>query len=265
MNNSILQKFPSNKRLFKSRDSEFDGWRADSCIFGISHHNNPLPSIDLIPSSTKCLYSYYAEGSLDILKHIIEVGINENLEHLILGFEHGNHRYGYKDYSDISKLLSTVNFPRLKTFEYGEDFLIANEQKFYPHLGNISEVLKKMPSLETLELSGSFEIGEKISLKELKNIFITDSYSEKANGVIQGKSLEYFLGSDFGNLREVEIALVSNENFVYDFNAEILKLNLHTLESLSVTGRFEKGTKEKILNILHLNVKNVDLSEMEEV
>ncbi|MEN9908551.1 MAG: hypothetical protein RLZZ540_1700 [Bacteroidota bacterium] len=264
MENTILEKYPSNKRLYKSSDSKFNGWRNNSCIFGMAHHNDPLPFIDSIPSNITGFYSYFAEGSYDILKNLIENKINENLEHLTLGFEHSNAKYGYKDYSKISELLSTVKFPKLKSFQYGIDYLLVNEEQYDPHLGNLTNVLNNMPSIEKLDLCGSFELVNKISLKNIKEIFITDYDTESTNGIISGQTLDFLMNSDFESLENFQIALEANNNFVYHFKEDILLKNIDKLKWVAIDGKFQKGTKEKLFKILNTKVEKLSLEIIEE-
>lgn len=260
--NSILEKYPSNQRLYKSDDSNYEGWVNNSCIFGMAHHNNPLPSINDIPKNTSTIYSFFAEGSYDILDNLIENGINKNLENLTLGFEHNNSKYGYKDYSKITKLLSTANFPKLKSFEYGVDFLLVNEEQYYPHLGDITKVINNMPSLEKLDIYGSFELNNKVSLKNIKEIYITDSYTETINGIISNETLAFLLNSEFNNLEDFQITLESNNNFEYIFNEQILLNNINKLKCVAIDGKFVKGTREKLSNILTSKVEQLFLDEI---
>lgn len=260
MDNTILEKYPSNKRLYKSSNSKYEnGWSNNSCIFGIAHHNDPLPFIDSIPSNIIGFYSYFAEGSYDILKNLIENGINENLEYLTLGFEHGNSKYGYQDYSKISELLSTTKFPKLKSFEYGIDYLLANEQQYSPHLGDLTNVLNNMPFIEKLDLCGSFELVNKVFLNNVKEIFITDYDSESKNGIISGKTLDFLMDSDFDNLENFQIALETNNNFCYHFKDEVLSKNISKLKWVAIDGKFEKGTKERLFKILNTKVEKLSL------
>lgn len=260
MTNSILEKYPSNKRLYISSHSTFKvGWPNNSCIFGIAHQNDPLPFIDSIPSNIKGFYSYFAEGNYDLLKNLIDNGINETLEHLVLGFEHGNGKYGYKNYSEISKLLSTSKFPKLKFFEYGIDFLLANEEQYEPHLGNLTNVLNNMPNIEKLDICGSFELDNKVSLKNLKEIFITDSFTEAINGITSAKTFDHFMNSDFEKLEDFQIALDINDIFEYKFKEEILLNNINNLKFVAIDGKFEKGTKERLFNILDTKVSKLHL------
>lgn len=264
MNNSILKKYPSNKRLYKSSDSRYEGWLSNSCIFGMAHHNDPLPSIDIIPSNITSFYSFFAEGSFDILNNLIENGINKNLEHLTIGFEHNNLKYGYKDYSKISELLASAKFPKLKSFEYGIDFLLVNEEQYYPHLGDLTKVLANMPLLEELDLSGSFKLQNKIDLKNIKKIYILDYYTEISNGIISKETLSFLMESNFENLEEFEVSLTTENNLTYHLNEDIFRNNIDKLKCVAIDGRFEKGTKEKLIAILKPNVKKLFLDEIEE-
>lgn len=260
MGNTILEKYPSNKRLYKSSNSKYvGGWPDNSCIFGMAHHNDPLPFINSIPSNTTGFYSYFAEGSYDILKNLIENEINENLEYLTLGFEHSNAKYGYKDYSKISELLSTAKFPKLKSFEYGIDYLLVNEEQYEPHLGDLTNVLTNMPNIEKLDICGSFELENIISLKNVKEIFISDSATEVSNGIISARTFDFLMNSDFESLENFQIALEANNIFDYHFKEDVLLKNIIKLKWVAIDGKFEKGTKERLFKILNTKVEKLSL------
>lgn len=266
MGNTAIEKYPSNKRLYKSSNSKFeDGWPNNSCIFGVAHHNDPLPFINSIPPNITGFYSYFAEGSYDILKNLIENGINENLKCLTLGFEHSNSKYGYKDYSKISELLSTAKFPKLKSFEYGIDYLLVNEEQYSPHLGDLTNVLNNMPSIEKLDLCGSFELVNKVFFKNIKEIFITDYDSESTNGIISSTTLDFLMNSDFESLENFQIALEVNNNIAYHFKEDVLLKNISKLKWVAIDGKFEKGTKEKLIKILNTKVEKLSLDGIIEI
>lgn len=264
MSNSILKNYPSNKRLYKSSDSTHEGWLSNSCIFGVAHHHDSLPSIDRIPAAITSFYSFFAEGSVDLLSNLIENGINNHLEHLTIGYEHSNVKYGYKDYSKISELLASTKFPKLKSFEYGIDFLLANEEQYYPHLGDITKVLANMPLLEELDLSGSFELREKIDLKNIKNLCVIDFYTEISNGIISKETLNYLTESNFENLEEFEVSVTANNDLTYHLNESIFTNHIEKLKCVAIDGRFEKGTKDKLITILKPHVEKLFLDEIEE-
>ena len=165
MAESFLKKYPADQRVFKSENSTYQGWNNNSCIFGIPHHNNLLPSIDKLPDNTTSVYAYFGEGNYEIIENLIEKGLHKHLEHLAIGSQISNYKFGFKNYARISELLSTAEFPKLKTFEYGDEFLLANQDMYYPNLGDITGALKNMPALEHLELLGVFGLKTKINLK----------------------------------------------------------------------------------------------------
>ena len=265
MTNSILKNYPSNKRLYKSSESTYEGCLSNSCIFGIANNNILLPSIDTIPPDITNFFSFFAEGNYDIISNLIENGINKNLEHLTIGFEHDNAKYGYKDYSKISELLASTEFPKLKSFEYGIDFLLVNEEQYYPHLGDLTNVLANMPLLEELDLSGSFKLQKQIDLKHIKKIYILDYYTDISNGFITKETLNYLMESNFENLEEFELSLTPDNNLTYYLNENILRNNINKLKRVAVDGRFEVGTKDKLITILKPHVEKIFLDDIEEV
>ena len=261
---NTLKMYPSNKRLFKSAESEYEGWLSNSCIFGIAHQNNPLPSIDKIPIQTTNFYMYFGEGNLDIIQYLIKNKINENLEQLSIGFENGNSSYGYKDYSKISKLLSTTSFPRLKNFEFGIDFLLVNGSQYYPHLGDLTHVLSKMPILESLSLHGSFELTKSVDLKNVSEFYVLDYWTEISNGIISTETFNFLLDSEFQNLNDFEISLTTDNNLTYTFNENLLLKNLEKLKCVDIDGKFEVGTRARLFQILNSKVEKLLLDDIQE-
>ncbi|NWL03840.1 hypothetical protein DM790_23735 [Flavobacterium collinsii] len=195
---------------------------------------------------------------------MIENGIHENLEHLTIGFEHSNSEYGYKDYSKISSLLSTAKFPKLKTFEYGTDFLIVNEEQYYPHLGDLTQVLNNMPLLEELDVSGSFQLQSKVDLKNIKNLYIMDYYTEITNGTISKDTINFLTDSNLENLEIFELSLGAQNDYVYQLNSKIFLKNIDKLKLLAIDGKFEKGTKDKLQTLLNPYIEKLFLNDTEE-
>lgn len=266
-----LEKYPVEKRLFKDSASEYESWMSNSCIFGIEHHGNPLSSIDNIPLNTKAIYSFFAEGNYDVVKNLIENGINEELEYLMLGFEHSNARYNFKDYTRISELLSSVKFPKLSTFIYGDDFLLANEDAYYPYLGDITTVLKNMPALEKLELYGVFDLEEKINLTKIKHVSIHSYWvQDELIGLIKQSTIDNLLQSNYELLEEIALDLNVyrfysdlGEKYFYQLDENFFN-NSYRLKYVDICGQFKTGTKEWLSKILNERVEKLFLEDIRE-
>lgn len=256
--------------LFKSEDCIYERWNKNSCIFGISHQNDPLPFIADIPIQTTSINTYFGEGNLEIIEKLIQYGINEHLEYLEIGFEHANAKYGYTDYSRISNLLSNARFPKLKSFNYGTDFLLINEDGYYPYLGDLTKVLENMPVLESLKLYGVFDLNERLSSKSLTEISINSYWVTDDNvGFISQNTLNNLLKSNFDILEDIEIDLnifnfyINEEKCYYELDESLFQ-NFPCLTSLYICGYFTFGTIGRLSKTLLSTIQKLSLSDMRE-
>lgn len=266
----ILNKYPKENRYFKKNEPDFADFKDNSCVFGMPILNDPLESIEDLPKTTKGLYFYYGASIQELLEEIIRLGFNETLEHLTIGFQHGNYGVNYSDYSEISNILSNTNFPKLETFEYGIDYLLVNEDMYYGNLGNLTGALSNMPNLKTLELCGIFELDKRINLKNLKHLTISHYWvTDEKIGFVSNDTLQFFLDSDFKYLEELIISLEKR----YDNQFKCAYLfpdtffdfkKISKLKYVDIEGNFLPGTKQKIEKILNGKVEKVYLDEITE-
>ncbi|SDE00704.1 hypothetical protein [Pedobacter soli] len=271
MARSFLKKYPKDQRLFKSERSGFEGWRSNSCIFGIPHYNNPLPSIDKLPGSTTSVFAYFAEGNFEIIENLIERGLNEQLEHLVIGSQISSYQYGFKNYARISELLSRAEFPKLKTFVYGDEFLLANQDAYYPYLGDVSAALGNMPALERLKLYGVFALSSRVNLPKLVELGIHSYWvTDEQLGFISQATLDLLLSSGFESLETLEIDLICN--YSYDTDGakqyyqldEQLFLNFRALNALYICGYFKAGTTDRLTRLLSAKIQKLSLEDINE-
>lgn len=255
MSNNQLEKYQHGSLLYISASSNFEGRQRNSCLFGISAYNNDLPSITAIPDDIDGFYAYFGEGNLELLEQLIAQKINEKLEYLALGFVHDNKAFGYKDYSKITNLLSKTSFPNLKTFEYGVDYLLANEEIITPYLGDLTTVLENMPKLEHIDILGSFNLQKPLDLRNVKYLYVSDYSFDEMNVDVSKETIINLTQSPFFNLEDFEIAL-SSEETIYSFDKKMFINQLPNLKKVAIEGLFEIGTKEKLQELLpHLGEK----------
>ncbi len=260
-----LSQLPGRYHFFIGERSrkEHDFYCADACVLGDPSFPENGSSIDGIPFETRGLYMYYGAGIKNLLAELFNTPISAKLEYLTIGITHNNAK-DYADYSEISKLLSGRKFPNLKHFEYGIDELIVNESCIYGNLGDITEVLKNMPNLETLSLYGNFRLTEPVPLIRLKTLFIQmdDPATHINGGKITNDTLQHLLKSTLPSLTYIDADLSFNDKlYEYTLPDEFLNgQSAPALKTLELFGNFMAGAKLKISQS-HFLAQSVDVED----
>ncbi|OYQ45379.1 hypothetical protein CHU92_02025 [Flavobacterium cyanobacteriorum] len=244
----IIKNIPPELRFYKHEEKVFeDTFKNYSCVFGLPVKYD-FRIIDKIPLGTKALYFYLGNDIENLLENVLETGIFETLEHLSIGYTRVNKiDFNSYNYSGVCKVLSKYNFPKLKSFEFGEDFLLANEHCRYGNLGNITKVLKNMPVLESLYLYGNFAIDEPLCFKKLERIevLMNDWATNLNGGKISDSTICSLLSSEFNVLQLMDLDLNFNDE-VYNYYLPSLFLtgkNTPRLKQfLGLSGKFISGT-----------------------
>lgn len=265
-----IHSIPAEKRLFKSNETEVEGFYENSCIFGWAINGNPLVSIETIPRNTKNFFSFYGGGAEALVKMMIDAGINETIERLVIGREHDNKTVDFTDYSNICSLLAATSFPALQSLHLGVDELRANESMLWGNLGDITGVLKSMPNLQELYLYGNFQLTAPVVLEQLKVLRVSTYwlyYDIPQN--IADDTLQHLLSSVYAELETVSIDLRSLETdeedlITYRFNPQFLQKNKHRLHKFFLRGRFVPGTKIEIQEALTGSNIILNLDDLEE-
>jgi hypothetical protein len=264
-----ISQIPVNQRFFTGEGERLLNYYCNNaCVFGYGTYPNVAP-LNFIPKETKGLYFYYGSGIKDLLEEILKLDMIKDLEYLAIGITH-NHADDYADYSEISKLLSTTYFPKLKFLEYGVDELVANEPCIYGNLGNITGVLSNMPQLEKLYLYGNFQLTAPLSLPFLTHFEVCmDDYNLHINGgKITNHTLQHIFLSKLESLVLMSLDLTFNdEDYNYTIPDEFLSgINTPNLELLELMGKFNSGTGLQINESLiakHPNIR-ISISGIEE-
>ncbi len=267
-NENLILKIPEEKRLFECVDGNFH------CYFGVPNFKQNYKTLVEIPPIIKSLNIFDSKNVLKILTICFKMGINEVLEELTIGYISTRDVYGDNskndippNYKKITELLSNFSFPKLKYLNYGEEILYVNRDYHMSHLGNLTSLLSNIPVIETLCLSGSFELTTSINLNYLTHIDINTipQYTEIR---LLNESLNYFLKSKFGRINYFCLGVENNDDNieVYQipktFYDQLKNSKLHYFE---VAGEFfEKGTitqLEKSISKLDLNKKYIEIEE----
>lgn len=183
----------------------------------------------------------------ELLTILIESQYSQTIESLDIG------RYNTSnemiDYENSINILSKGFFPNLKEFSIGEFGLIYNGETCYGKIGNITNLFKKMPRLEKLEILGTFELKEKIKFLHLERAkLISQKYGvSNIDRDISQKTLNNFLLSSLPKLEILEISVFDDSTFTLP--QEFLdNKTTPELYSLVIEGGFLTGEDKKILN-----------------
>ncbi|WEV50130.1 hypothetical protein OZX61_12395 (plasmid) [Acinetobacter sp. ESL0695] len=236
----------------------------DLCILGIpSNDIDKTQTVYDFPVSTKAIYSLCSNKFYPYLKRLFELELNENLEFMLIGLQHDylDLNNGFDDFSQISYLLSQKSFPKLKVFKYGFDELYVNVCRVYSNLGDITEVIENMPSLEILEITGAFELTKPLNLKSLKSINIDiDLGVQDCNDVmaISQKTLDLLMSSAVNCELESFTLDIINTDIHYQLDIDLFKRNnFFKLKRVSISGNFQSDLKSQIHGLLGSNVKEL--------
>ncbi len=156
-----------------------------------------------------------------------------------------------RDYSKVSEILSGIEFPKLKIFEYGVWQLFSNAHTLLGCLGDVTGLLNRMPNLEGLSLSGCFELVGPLNFPRLKNfdVELADCVTGINGGFISQATLSHLLCSDYPALEDFFLDLDCEDNqYGYQFPEQFLEgTRLPVLHQLEITGGFLAGEKERLI------------------
>lgn len=213
-----------------------------------------------MPDSVKF---YIGDNHLDVFKAYVKSSIPENEIDLFVG--HSTDCYEQKigrsswdiDYSEITQVLSEADFPKVKRFRLGVSELFENGPGIKGSIGNVTNLLKKMPNVECLELGGYFLLDEPLNFSRLQHLSIkvvdyceTDTSKEPCVDTLSNIFL-----SSFPQLKSLYLDLNCEGNFsresFYEFPQRFLDLECtQNLESLYISGLFRKGETQKLKSSL---------------
>lgn len=206
---------------------------------------------------------YIGDNHLDIFKAYTKSSFPEKEIDLFVG--HSTDCYEQKigrtswdiDYSEITQALSEASYPKVKRFRLGVCELFENGPGINGSIGNVTNLLKKMPNLECLELGGYFLLDEPLYFPKLQQLSIKvvdycETYTSKEPSA---DTLSNIFLSSFPQLKSLYLNLncerdFSRESF-YKFPQRFLDLQCtQNLESLNISGLFRKGETQNLKNSL---------------
>lgn len=162
------------------------------------------------------------------------------------------------DYSAITAILSKAYYPKLKTLRLGITELLSNSEGVNGAVGDITELLAKMPNLERLEIGGYFILSRPLHLPQLKSLTITvaENWTIALNQEPSEQCFNHLFESNLPALSEMYIYLNCAGDFErgirYCFPEKFLNSestpNLSTLEinGLVCQGETQRLTESRI-------------------
>lgn len=157
------------------------------------------------------------------------------------------------DYSSITEILSQGWYPELKSLSLGTTELLCNGPGLNGSVGDVTELLKKMPNLESLEIGGYFALSEPVFLPRLKKLDIdvvsnTETLSSKEP---TAETFRELFVSEFPLLEEIFIYLDCEGSFKrqtnYLFPEKFLEgKSTPNLKELEISGLFGKGETQQL-------------------
>jgi hypothetical protein len=253
-----IVKVPIEKRCIQTKKGEWN-LPLEDCYFGVPQSDFfGWTALHEIPAELKGVHFYLGADAENLINKFVNSEYAQQVERLSIGNSSFNLGSGL-NYENITKILQMGTFPNLKIFQLGVWELYSNSHCLLGKIGNLSQLLKKMPKLENLMLYGNFKLDSPIELPELQNLSIElDDYETGVNGgPIENSTLKNLLESSFPNLKEAYIDLECEKN---EQNYRIPDLLISgsswpNIQKMEFTGGYAFGEKEKLLSseFIHRN------------
>jgi hypothetical protein len=218
-----------------------------SCFFGIKRHENfGWKAFEKIPRKAVNFEFCLGSSGLDLLTEFSKSDLAKKVEFLVVGNSLGEIGKG-KDFSEIVKVMSESEFPKLKALYLGDWDIYSHLDCVYGSLGDITNLFKNMPLLQKLKLGGYFELTEKLNLPLLEDIQVKVDYAG-GNETLSISTYNNLLLSYFPKLEELYYELGAEfTTDIYTFCDEFLTGNkTPNLSKLEICGTFKTGEKKRI-------------------
>jgi hypothetical protein len=192
-----------------------------------------------------CFFCLGSSG-LDLLTEFSKSDLAQKVEFLVVGNSLGEIGNG-KDLSEIVKVMSESEFPKLKVLYLGDWDVYSHLDYVYGNLGDITNLLKRMPLLQKLKLGGYFELKERLNLPLLRDIQVKVDYAG-GNETLSISTYNNLFLSYFPNLEELYYELGAEfTTDIYEFCDDFLTgEKTPKLNKLEICGTFKSGEKQRI-------------------
>lgn len=226
-------------------------WPTSECFLGVPPNNSyGRNSLKEFPDDLEGLHICLGADCEDLIGAFAKSKIPSQLKRLSIG--DSSYALGKgRNYERISKILGEIEFPNLKSFEYGVWKLFSNSHCLYGDLGDVTKLLNRMPKLERLSLYGNFELNNLLGFSNLKSldILLDDFVTGINGGFLSQSTLNNLLNSEYPLLNDFFLGLeCDNDQYGYKFSEHFLSGDkFPNLNKLEITGGFVSGEKERLL------------------
>ncbi len=248
-----IDNIPPNIKCIQGDKGTFRNWPIGDCFFGVPESKlyGRETLIDL-PESTTRFHFYLGSESKALVQSFVGSNFIATVESLYIGNSSYNNGKG-REYSDIiNELEKSPGFPNLRLFSIGVWQLFSNSHCWFGNLGNITNLLDKMPNLEVLSINGNFILDKPFHLSKLKSLFVEiDDYVTCINGGYPTVlTISNLLSSFLPKLTDLYVNLECTEDSPsYVIPDALLAGDLFPeLEEFELVGQFIPGSKEKLSN-----------------
>jgi deoxyribonuclease V len=240
-----LQKISPRNRYWAPEGCHNWGWRDPGVVIG-GYAQGEEEVLESIPSDSQALYWLRGGGDAPLMGNILLLDWVDQLRVLMIG----RCMSGSVDYSGTAALVGSTSFPQLRKFSFGDEVLVGNEESIYGNLGNLTDLLMRMPKLQDLELFGTFEMGQPARLPRLQELDYWMCGSQKTSHFPETHpdSLAHLLASEMPEVEQVGLVLDCEggreayylpQNFLHGEN-------IPNLRKLELSGRFRPGTRKAL-------------------
>tara|TARA_R110001592_G_scaffold363175_1_gene680971 strand:+ start:11049 stop:11888 length:840 start_codon:yes stop_codon:yes gene_type:complete len=228
-----------------------------------TEHNGYMV-LDGIPKDCDSISILLGGKSSHIVEALVKSGLPQQLRSICIGHCDYTPAGSSFNYEKIIELLSETSFPLIERLSLGVDELYCNRDGWAPSLlGDLTNLLENLQSLESLVIHGNFQLDRPIHFKRLRNLEVITSDGEPVTSMTH----DSLLTSDFGVLEDAWLSLggsnISNYIFPDTFiNAENLPhIQRIEIEGMYSFGQLKRFRESKLYNKSGIKVFSEELEE----
>lgn len=259
---------PTNNIVLGAKENEQYGWTEFSEI-----EQTPSKISFYIGSTHFDLFEAYVNSSFPAKANTLFVG--HSTDRYIPSAATGTYPDYPYDYSSVTKILSKGSYPNLKEFSLGVTELFFNGSGSSGAIGEVAELLEKMPNVEALLLNGSFSLAKPVNLPKLKELEIR-IVGMIDNELSDAPSQDTFANLFNSNLPALETLIIdfdcdddgdSEGGTSYSFPEAFLKSqSMPNLNTLEIAGLFKRGEMKALKeSAIFETCKHIDNDEAREL
>ena len=233
------------------------GTRRGDCYFGVpvdaNYGRQPLLSI---PTGTTVFHFLGGLPDRPVLDALLRSPFSKAITVLNVGTSSYGENRPPLDYQGHVALLARARLPRLRWLGLGDDERFVNQSRAFGTVGDVTPLLRVVPTLEELTLCGRFELTTAVDLPALEHLDVTvDDGIMMSGGPLAAATVDHLLASHLPRLRTLELDL----RFFGDSDADERRSPTYTLPAallagtatpllakLTVAGRFAPTAREAL-------------------